>query len=115
MVAPQYKRLIALHAGKPKKGLRDSLRTGLDKVKRLSLSEQALERATTNYAPDVVRFTQRNFLRIYPKGTRIRSSNYEPLVGWMHGAQMVAFNMQVSGHGLWIFVYYIDLFIYIGY
>lgn len=55
LVAPQYKRLIALHAGKPKKGLRDSLRTGLDKVKRLSLSEQALERATTNYAPDVVR------------------------------------------------------------
>ena len=41
------------------------------------------------------RFTQRNLLRIYPKGTRIGSSNYNPLVGWMHGAQMVALNMQV--------------------
>ncbi|CAK9137006.1 unnamed protein product [Ilex paraguariensis] len=40
------------------------------------------------------RFTQRNLLRIYPKGTRIGSSNYNPLVGWMHGAQMVALNMQ---------------------
>jgi len=42
------------------------------------------------------RFTQHNLLRIYPKGTRVTSSNYNPLVGWSHGAQMVAFNMQVS-------------------
>ena len=41
------------------------------------------------------RFTQRNLLRIYPKGTRILSTNYDPHVGWGHGAQMVAFNMQV--------------------
>jgi len=41
------------------------------------------------------RFTQRNLLRIYPKGTRLDSSNYDPMIGWMHGAQMVAFNMQV--------------------
>lgn len=41
------------------------------------------------------RFTQKNLLRIYPKGTRFDSSNYNPMVGWMHGAQMVAFNMQV--------------------
>jgi hypothetical protein len=40
-------------------------------------------------------FTQRNLLRIYPKGTRFNSSNYNPFLGWVHGAQMVAFNMQV--------------------
>lgn len=34
-------------------------------------------------------------MRVYPKATRIDSSNFNPLVGWMHGAQMVAFNMQV--------------------
>ena len=44
----------------------------------------------------VGRFTQRNILRVYPKGTRITSTNYNPLIGWVHGAQMVAFNMQVS-------------------
>jgi len=33
---------------------------------------------------------------VFPKGTRIDSSNYNPLIGWIHGAQMVAFNMQVS-------------------
>lgn len=43
----------------------------------------------------VVRFTQKNLLRIYPKGTRVTSSNYNPLRGWIHGAQMVALNMQV--------------------
>jgi phosphatidylinositol phospholipase C delta len=41
------------------------------------------------------RFTQRNLLRVYPKGMRFDSSNYNPMLGWMHGAQMVAFNMQV--------------------
>ena len=35
-------------------------------------------------------------MRIYPKGTRVTSSNYKPMIGWMHGAQMVAFNMQVG-------------------
>jgi phosphatidylinositol phospholipase C delta len=48
------------------------------------------------------RFTQKNFLRIYPKGTRVTSSNYKPFVSWMHGAQMVAFNMQGYGRNLWL-------------
>lgn len=34
-------------------------------------------------------------LRVYPKGIRFDSSNYDPFIGWAHGAQMVAFNMQV--------------------
>lgn len=95
--APEYKRLIALHAGKPKNGLREGLKIIADKVKRLSLSEQALERAAEHYGTDVVRFTQKNFLRIYPKGTRVTSSNYKPITAWMHGGQMVAFNMQGYG------------------
>jgi hypothetical protein len=41
------------------------------------------------------RFTQKNIIRVYPKGTRVTSSNYRPHIGWMYGAQMVAFNMQV--------------------
>lgn len=51
---------------------------------------------TTNDIVLSCRFTQRNLLRIYPKGTRLDSSNYDPMIGWMHGAQMVAFNMQVG-------------------
>lgn len=92
----QYKQLIAIHAGKPKGDL-DMWHIDPMKVRRLSLSEQQLENAAKTRGTDIVRFTQRNLLRIYPKGTRLDSSNYNPMLGWSHGAQMVAFNMQ--GHG----------------
>ncbi|KAJ6909791.1 phosphoinositide phospholipase C 2-like [Populus alba x Populus x berolinensis] len=100
-IAPEYKRLIAIHAGKPKGGLDECLKVDPDKVRRLSLSEQQLEKAAETHGKEIVRFTQRNILRVYPKGTRVNSSNYNPLIGWMHGAQMVAFNMQGYGRSLW--------------
>ncbi|KAH1211861.1 Phosphoinositide phospholipase C 2 [Glycine max] len=100
--APEYRHLIAIHAGKPKGGLVECLKVDPEKVRRLSLSEQQLEKAAINYGQQIVRFTQRNILRVYPKGTRIDSSNYNPLIGWMHGAQMVAFNMQGYGRSLWL-------------
>ncbi|XP_073306501.1 phosphoinositide phospholipase C 6-like isoform X3 [Primulina huaijiensis] len=101
MSAPEYKRLIAIHAGKVKKGLKHALRNGSGKVNRLSLSEQTLERAAASYPMDVVRFSQKNILRVFPKGTRVTSSNFDPTIGWMHGAQMIAFNMQGYGKSLW--------------
>ncbi|KAK4750174.1 hypothetical protein SAY87_027623 [Trapa incisa] len=100
--APEYKRLIAIHAGKPKGGLDGCLHVDPDKVRRLSLSEQQLENAIITHGKQIVRFTQRNILRVYPKGVRINSSNYNPLIGWSHGAQMVAFNMQGYGRSLWL-------------
>lgn len=100
--APEYRRLIAIHAGKGKGGMKDWLKVDPDKVRRLSLSEQELEKAIITYGKDIVRFTQRNLLRVYPKGIRFDSSNYNPLIGWSHGAQMVAFNMQGYGRSLWL-------------
>ncbi|XP_028125434.1 phosphoinositide phospholipase C 2-like isoform X3 [Camellia sinensis] len=93
--ARQYKHPIAIHAGKPKNGLKEALRAGIGKIKRLSLCETTLEKATKSYGIDLVRFTQKNILRVYPKWTRVTSSNFNPLTGWMHEAQMVAFNLQV--------------------
>ncbi|XVF24135.1 hypothetical protein REPUB_Repub13aG0101200 [Reevesia pubescens] len=100
--ASAYKRLITIHAGKPKGALKDVLKVAADKVRRLSMSEQELEKAAGSHGSDVVRFTQRNILRVYPKGTRFTSSNYKPTIGWMHGAQMIAFNMQGYGKSLWL-------------
>ncbi|KAL5710203.1 phosphoinositide phospholipase C [Ranunculus cassubicifolius] len=100
--APEYKRLIAIHAKKKKGGLKESLQLDPVSVRRLSLSEQSLLKARSNHGIDLVRFTQRNLLRVYPRGTRFDSSNYNPLTGWMHGAQMVAFNMQGYGKSLWL-------------
>ncbi|GJX48904.1 RNA-directed DNA polymerase, eukaryota, reverse transcriptase zinc-binding domain protein [Tanacetum coccineum] len=90
--APEYRNFIAIHAGKGKGGLDDWLKVEPDKVGRLSLSEQALEKAAKTHGPQIVRFTQTNILRVHPKGIRFDSSNYNPLNGWIHGAQMVAFN-----------------------
>ncbi|CAK7331206.1 unnamed protein product [Dovyalis caffra] len=102
MKVPEYRHLIAIHAMKPKGALGNWFSTDEKEVRRLSLSEQKLEKATSTRGIDIIRFTQRNLLRIYPKGTRITSSNYDPFVGWTHGAQMVAFNMQGYGKHLWI-------------
>ncbi|ESW13761.1 hypothetical protein PHAVU_008G224100 [Phaseolus vulgaris] len=96
----EYKRLITIHAGKPKGNVKDHLNV-VGGVKRLSLSEQELERASIAHGSDIVRYTQKNIIRVYPKGTRVTSSNYRPHIGWIYGAQMVAFNMQGHGKSLW--------------
>ncbi|CAH9111313.1 unnamed protein product [Cuscuta europaea] len=101
-VAPEYKQLITIHAGKPKGGFDVSLKLDSGKVRRLSLSEEQLEDAAETHGKEIVRFTQQNILRVYPKGIRVDSSNYNPMIGWMHGAQMVAFNMQGHGRSLWL-------------
>ncbi|GFY83776.1 phospholipase C 2 [Actinidia rufa] len=100
--APEYKHLIAIHAEKTKGAIKEWLRVDPNKVRRISLSEQRLEKTVITNGTDIVRFTQRNILRVYPKSTRFDSSNYNPLIGWTHGAQMVAFNMQGYGRSLWL-------------
>ncbi|KDP46487.1 hypothetical protein JCGZ_08459 [Jatropha curcas] len=100
--APAYKRLISINARKPKGGLKEALKVEFDNVRRVSLKEQKFEKVIATHGTDVVRFTQKNILRIYPKGIRIDSSNYKPMNGWLHGAQMVALNMQGYGKSLWL-------------
>ncbi|KAL8230166.1 hypothetical protein R6Q59_000497 [Mikania micrantha] len=99
---PEYRDLIAIHAVKHKGDLLDSLHVDPNKVKRLSLSEQQLLEASKDYGQQIVRFTQGNILRVYPKGSRLDSSNYNPYDGWKLGAQMVAFNMQGFEQNLWL-------------
>ncbi|XP_059063723.1 phosphoinositide phospholipase C 2 isoform X3 [Cryptomeria japonica] len=95
--APEYKRLITIRAGKPKGGsLKDAIKVDEKQVRRVSLSEPQLEKAASSHSSHLVRFTQKNILRVYPKGTRVDSSNYNPLIAWFHGAQMVALNMQIK-------------------
>ena len=36
-------------------------------------------------------------MRVYPAGMRIDSSNFNPVVFWMFGIQMVALNYQTEG------------------
>lgn len=44
-----------------------------------------------------LRYNKRQMSRIYPKGTRVDSSNYSPQPFWNVGCQMVALNYQTMG------------------
>uniref|UniRef100_A0A672ID13 Phosphoinositide phospholipase C n=1 Tax=Salarias fasciatus TaxID=181472 RepID=A0A672ID13_SALFA len=48
-------------------------------------------------AADFVRHNQRFISRIYPRGSRTSSSNYNPQEFWNVGAQLVALNFQSTG------------------
>jgi phosphatidylinositol phospholipase C delta len=51
----EYKRLIAIRAGKPKGSLKEALKVEEDKVRRLSLSEQEIEKASESLRTDLIR------------------------------------------------------------
>uniref|UniRef100_A0A0E0KY26 Phosphoinositide phospholipase C n=1 Tax=Oryza punctata TaxID=4537 RepID=A0A0E0KY26_ORYPU len=98
----EYRRLIAIPLTRRKHDMDQDLKVDPDRVTRLSLGEKAYEKAIVTHGADIIRFTQRNLLRIFPRSTRITSSNYNPLMGWRYGVQMVAANMQGHGRKLWL-------------
>ncbi|XP_035216408.1 1-phosphatidylinositol 4,5-bisphosphate phosphodiesterase classes I and II-like [Stegodyphus dumicola] len=49
---------------------------------------------------EFVNYNKRQLSRIYPKGTRVDSSNYMPQVFWNAGCQMVALNYQTLDLGM---------------
>eukprot|EP00197_Chlamydomonas_leiostraca_P008777 CAMPEP_0202864510 /NCGR_PEP_ID=MMETSP1391-20130828/4718_1 /ASSEMBLY_ACC=CAM_ASM_000867 /TAXON_ID=1034604 /ORGANISM="Chlamydomonas leiostraca, Strain SAG 11-49" /LENGTH=1008 /DNA_ID=CAMNT_0049544257 /DNA_START=178 /DNA_END=3205 /DNA_ORIENTATION=- len=51
---------------------------------------------------DMFRYTARNLLRVYPKGTRLDSSNYDPMEAWALGTSFAALNWQTWDKALWI-------------
>ena len=53
--------------------------------------------------------TERQFVRTYPAGVRIESSNYDPIPLWNHGVHMVALNIQTPGKYIAGYISYILL------
>ena len=47
-------------------------------------------------ADKFIKHNQQFLSRIYPKGTRVNSSNYDPIPLWLAGCQMVALNYQAQ-------------------
>ncbi|KAJ7766326.1 1-phosphatidylinositol-4,5-bisphosphate phosphodiesterase 1 [Mycena maculata] len=65
-----------------------------------SLSENTATKIIKSGAVlDVIKHTRTHLVRIYPKGTRLKSSNYEPHGYWSAGAQLVALNWQTLDLG----------------
>lgn len=44
-----------------------------------------------------LQYNRRQLSRVYPKGQRLDSSNYDPLPMWLCGSQLVALNFQTPG------------------
>lgn len=62
----------------------------------VSFGETKSEDLAKRSGRDYVRFTKKNLVRVYPKGMRTDSSNYEPIPHWNVGAQLVALNYQTN-------------------
>uniref|UniRef100_A0A8C3DWW7 Phosphoinositide phospholipase C n=1 Tax=Corvus moneduloides TaxID=1196302 RepID=A0A8C3DWW7_CORMO len=62
-----------------------------------SIGEAQARKLVRHSAKDFISHTTRFITRIYPKGTRMSSSNYNPQEFWNVGCQMVALNFQTPG------------------
>ncbi|XP_058708814.1 1-phosphatidylinositol 4,5-bisphosphate phosphodiesterase zeta-1-like [Poecile atricapillus] len=62
-----------------------------------SIGESAARKLLRSSAKEFISHTTRFITRIYPKGTRMSSSNYNPQEFWNVGCQMVALNFQTPG------------------
>ena len=62
-----------------------------------SLSENTANRMLKQSGMDLVKHNKTHLVRIYPKGTRIGSTNFEPHKFWAAGVQLVAINWQTFG------------------
>ncbi|KFO15422.1 1-phosphatidylinositol 4,5-bisphosphate phosphodiesterase zeta-1, partial [Balearica regulorum gibbericeps] len=62
-----------------------------------SIGEVRAQKLVKHSAKQFVSHTSRFITRIYPKGTRTNSSNYNPQEFWNVGCQMVALNFQTPG------------------
>ena len=62
-----------------------------------SLSENSANKLLKQGMTDLIKHCRTHLVRIYPKGMRIGSTNYEPHRYWSAGAQLVALNWQTFG------------------
>ena len=62
-----------------------------------SLSENTANKLLKQGMMDLIKHNRTHIVRVYPKGTRIGSTNYEPHRYWSAGCQLVAINWQTFG------------------
>ncbi|THH29346.1 hypothetical protein EUX98_g4856 [Antrodiella citrinella] len=67
-----------------------------------SLSETTANRILKQSMMDLIKHNRTHLVRIYPKGMRIGSTNYEPHRYWSAGCQLVALNWQTFDLGYMI-------------
>lgn len=70
-----------------------------------SFPETKIERfvKSSELAGSFVKFSHTNISRVYPKGSRVDSSNYDPTPMWCAGSQLVSLNYQTPGQYICIY------------
>jgi hypothetical protein len=91
-VAASLSNIIALSIIHPFKGFDESYKCW----EMHNYSENSLQTLSKKQANKVVEFNKNHMTRIYPKGTRFSSSNYNPTPSWNTGCQIVSLNYQKS-------------------
>ncbi|XP_062504200.1 inactive phospholipase C-like protein 2 isoform X2 [Corticium candelabrum] len=61
-----------------------------------SFTEGSMGKLASGSSAEYVNYNKRQLSRIYPAGTRVNSSNYNPQVAWNVGCQIVALNYQTD-------------------
>lgn len=68
-----------------------------------SINESKISKLVTQYDnnPDLWRqYNRTHMTRTYPAGTRVDSSNYNPILAWAMGCQLVSLNFQTRSTGM---------------
>jgi len=65
-----------------------------------SISERRFTSLLETHSDDIFTHNKSHFMRIFPKGLRINSSNYNPSLFWANGVQVVALNWQKVDTGM---------------
>jgi len=62
-----------------------------------SLNEAAAKKVCRKHPMKLIAYSKDHVVRTYPAGMRIDSSNFNPIMFWSFGLQMVALNYQTPG------------------
>lgn len=65
-----------------------------------SFKEQASLRLIKKYGPAMKLYHRHQMTRVYPPGSCVNSENFNPMVHWIHGVQLVALNYQTTDLGM---------------
>ncbi|KAF2076228.1 hypothetical protein CYY_002469 [Polysphondylium violaceum] len=66
-----------------------------------SFAEEKVK-AVQSEAEAMIAVNHNHFIRVYPRGTRFSSSNFDPVPGWNIGCQLAALNQQTSSEPMWL-------------
>ncbi|OCF55510.1 phosphatidylinositol phospholipase C, delta [Kwoniella mangroviensis CBS 10435] len=90
--SPQLAELLVYTTGVKYKGF--SKLNEYETKEQFSVSERTAAKIVKENKADWVKHNFNHISRVYPRGTRLTSSNYDPTVAWSAGCQLVALNWQ---------------------